>query len=201
MSSGLNLNGVRVLGSVLDRSEQIALVQDLRLVARQAPFRHLVTPGGKRMSAQMTAAGEFGWNSDGRGYQYAALQRNGDPWPAIPSRLRNLWQKLLPSAKAPQSCLINYYGEDAKMGMHQDKDEADTAQPVLSVSLGDDALFRVGTVLRGGKTSSVWLKSGDVAILDGESRLAYHGIEKIRFGSSTLLQNKGRINVTMRVVT
>ena len=95
--------------------------------------------------------------------------------------------------------LINYYGECARMGMHQDRDETDTSWPVLSISLGDDALFRVGGLVRKGKTKSHWLQSGDVAMLSGNARLAYHGIDRIKFGTSTLLEKGGRINVTLRV--
>lgn len=201
MSDWLNVNGVKVLVSALDRSEQQDLIRDLREVARAAPLRRPVTPSGKQMSVQMTSAGHFGWVSDQQGYRYEALQSNGLPWPQIPARLIDLWKALVPEARPPQSCLINYYGENAKMGMHQDKDESDFDQPVLSLSLGDDALFRVGGLKRGGETSSLWLKSGDVAILEGKARLAYHGVERLRFASSPLLPQAGRINVTMRVVT
>ena len=200
MSDGLNVNGVRVLAAALDRRAQEALVADLREVARSAPFRNPVTAGGKRMSVQMTAAGQFGWVSDRRGYRYEPRQCDGAEWPAIPARLLKIWHTHLPAAKEPQSCLINYYGENTKMGMHQDKDEADLSQPVLSLSLGDEALFRVGPNKRGRKTASVWLKSGDIAILEGQARMAYHGIERIRFKSSSLLPRGGRLNVTMRVV-
>jgi alkylated DNA repair protein (DNA oxidative demethylase) len=95
---------------------------------------------------------------------------------------------------------VNFYGEGAKMGMHQDKDEGNFDWPVVSVSLGDDALFRMGATERGGSTESIWLRSGDVVVMGGPARLAYHGVDKIRFGSSTLLPKGGRINLTLRAI-
>ena len=100
----------------------------------------------------------------------------------------------------PDCCLINFDGEGTRMGLHQDRDEQDFSQPVLSISLGDEALFRMGNVERGGATRSVWLRSGDVVVMGGEARLRHHGIDRIRFGSSPLLPNGGRINLTLRVV-
>ena len=103
-------------------------------------------------------------------------------------------------ARAPDCCLVNFYAPGAKMGLHQDRDEADFLQPVLSISLGDDGLFRIGGQERGGTTQSAWLGSGDVMLLTGPSRLAYHGIDRVRGGSSSLLKEGGRINLTLRVV-
>ena len=102
--------------------------------------------------------------------------------------------------RAPDCCLVNLYRDTARMGLHQDRDEADFAWPVLSISLGDDGLFRIGNVERGGRTESVWLHSGDVLVMGGEARLIHHGIDRIRPGSSTLLDGGGRINLTLRVV-
>ena len=110
-----------------------------------------------------------------------------------------IWHDLVSAEREPDCCLVNYYGEGAKMGLHQDKDEADFSWPVLSVSLGDDALFRIGNTTRGGKTESIWLSSGDVVVMGGPARLAYHGVDRIRFGSSRLLPKGGRINLTLRV--
>ena len=122
-------------------------------------------------------------------------------WPAIPDEILTIWQDLTGADRQPDCCLINYYGEGTKMGLHQDKDEADFSWPVLSISLGDDALFRIGNTTRGGKTESIWLSSGDVVIMGGPARLTYHGVDRIRFGSSKLLPKGGRINLTLRVAT
>lgn len=151
------------------------------------------------MSVRMSAAGTLGWVTDRSGYRYDPVQPDGSEWPEIPASILAVWQQLSGVERLPDSCLVNFYGEGAKMGMHQDRDEADTVWPVVSISLGDDALFRVGGVTRGGATKSIWLKSGDVAVLSGRARLAYHGIDRIKFGSSDLLPDGGRINVTLRV--
>lgn len=197
----LNLNGVRLLPGLLDPDAQADLVAALRSVAEAAPFVTPVTPRGRPMSVRMTAAGRFGWVSDTGGYRYAERHPRGTDWPPIPAQVLALWTALVPQARAPECCLVNFYGEGARMGLHQDRDEADLSQPVVSVSLGDDGLFRVGGVKRGGPTQSYWMKSGDVAVLEGASRLAYHGVDRIRFGSSGLLPQGGRINLTLRVVT
>lgn len=196
----LDLRGVRVLPGYLDEAAQAALVEDLRRVAEVAPFVRPETPRGRPMSVRMTAAGRYGWITDRKGYRYEPRHPSGVAWPPIPERVLALWHDVTGLDRAPDCCLVNWYGEGARMGLHQDRDEADFSMPVLSVSLGDEALFRVGGTERGGRTGSVWLRSGDVAVLEGESRLAYHGIDRIRFGSSTLLPQGGRINLTLRVV-
>lgn len=180
---------------------QAQLVADLRDCLGRAPLVQPVTPRGTPMSVRMSAAGTYGWISDRKGYRYERLHPSGVPWPPIPAELLAMWQDLVPDARAPECCLINWYDATAKMGMHQDRDEADLSQPVVSVSLGDEALFRMGNATRGGKTESVWLKSGDVVVMGGEARRAYHGIDRIRPNSSTLLPKGGRINLTLRVVT
>ena len=181
--------------------KQAQLVADLRDCLGQAPLVQPVTPRGTSMSVRMSAAGTYGWISDRKGYRYERLHPSDVPWPPIPAELLAMWQDLVPDARAPECCLINWYDATAKMGMHQDRDEADLSQPVVSVSLGDEALFRMGNATRGGKTESVWLKSGDVVVMGGEARRAYHGIDRIRPNSSTLLPKGGRINLTLRVVT
>jgi alkylated DNA repair protein (DNA oxidative demethylase) len=196
----VEVNGVEVFPGRLGPEEQAALVEDLRAVVARAPMFAPVTRFGKRMSVSMTSAGKYGWYSDARGYRYEPRHPSGAPWPPIPARLLALWHEVTGLERQPDSCLINHYREGARMGLHQDRDEADFRWPVLSVSLGDDALFRVGTTTRGGPTRSVWLRSGDVAVLGGPARLAYHGIDRIRFGSSRLLPFGGRLNVTLRVV-
>lgn len=204
-SPPIRQKGFEIYRGFLDRSAQESLVVTLRDLLRQAPLVQPVTARGKPMSVRMSAAGEYGWISDRCGYRYESQHPNGTPWPAIPEQILAIWQTLAnggtPSDRAPQCCLINWYGEGTKMGLHQDRDESDFAYPVVSVSLGDEALFRMGNVERGGKTESIWLQSGDVVVMGGEARLAYHGVDRLRFGSSTLLPKGGRINLTLRVVT
>ena len=198
--SPLSLNGVHVWPGYLSEMQQRALVADLRDVARAAPFFHPVTRWGKEMSVRMTSAGACGWVSDKRGYRYEPRHPLGGAWPPIPERVLLVWRELTGLSRDPDCCLVNFYGEGARMGLHQDKDEADFSFPVVSISLGDEGLFRVGGTDRGGPTESLWLKSGDVAVLGGKARLAHHGVDRIRFRSSTLLPEGGRINVTLRVV-
>lgn len=196
-----DIGGVRIVPGLVSSPDQAALVDDLRAVVRAAPFFHPVTPRGQQMRVRMTAAGRFGWVSDRRGYRYEARHPSGVDWPPIPDRVLRIWHDVTGLARAPDCCLINYYNAEARMGLHQDRDEADFDWPVVSVSLGDDALFRVGGLARGDPTRSVWLRSGDVAVLGGAARLAFHGIDRLRGGSSTLLPQGGRLNLTLRVVT
>ncbi|NVO22229.1 alpha-ketoglutarate-dependent dioxygenase AlkB family protein [Donghicola mangrovi] len=197
----IDLNGVRVYQGALDRSAQVSLLEDVRAILRAAPLVRHVTPSGKPMSVRMSAAGDFGWVTDRSGYRYQRHHPSGTPWPPIPASLLLLWNKYSKSDRAPECCLVNWYAPDAKMGLHQDNDEADLTQPVLSISLGDDARFRVGGPERSDPTRSIWLSSGDIAELGGAGRLAYHGVDKIRAGSSSLMPSGGRINLTLRVVT
>ena len=152
------------------------------------------------MSVQMSSAGRYGWCSDRLGYRYEPKHPNGNEWPAIPRSVLDVWDGVSETERQPDCCLINHYREKARMGLHQDNDEQDFAFPVVSISLGDDALFRIGGMDRKDKTESFWLSSGDVVVMGGEARLAYHGVDRIRFGTSTLLKNAGRINLTLRVV-
>lgn len=195
------IRGFAIHKGYLDAAAQAALVEDVRAVAEKAPLFSPQTPYGKPMSVRMTSAGSVGWYSDKSGYRYAPTHPDGQAWPAIPASVLAMWHDLTGLARAPDCCLINYYGEGARMGMHQDRDEADFSWPVLSVSLGDSGLFRIGNRTRGGKTESLWLTSGDVVVMGGAARLTYHGVDRIRFGSSTLLPKGGRINLTCRVVT
>lgn len=197
----LVLRDVPVWQGFLSAEDQRAMLADLRAVVRAAPFYTPVTPRGQAMSVQMTSAGAFGWFSDRRGYRYLPHHPAGTPWPPIPDSVMAVWRALADCPRDPECCLINLYRESARMGLHQDRDEADFTCPVLSVSLGDEGLFRVGNLARGGRTESLWLKSGDVAALTGPSRLVHHGIDRIRPGSSALLEGGGRINLTLRVVT
>lgn len=196
----LHLRGFEILRGALDRPAQEALVEDLRGVIRAAPLFSPLTPYGKPMTVRMTSAGRYGWFADRRGYRYERQHPSGVDWPPIPEAILTLWRQQVSDQRDPDCCLINYYGEGARMGMHQDRDEADFSWPVLSISLGDDGLFRIGNATRGGTTESIWLTSGDVVVMGGQARLTYHGVDRIRFGSSSLLPNGGRINLTCRVV-
>ena len=200
-ATGLVLRGIQVYSGWLSRDAQVAMAADVAAVLEAAPLVQPVTPRGQKMSVRMSACGAYGWITDRKGYRYEPRHPNGMNWPAIPPTVLEVWQALCPQARAPESCLINWYGEGARMGMHQDRDEADFGQPVLSISLGDDALFRIGNVTRGGKTDSLWLRSGDVLVMGGEARLLHHGIDRVRTGSSAVWPGGGRINLTLRVVT
>ena len=200
--SEILVRGVRVLPGFLDPAAQADLVAELRLVVAEAPLFTPETRYGRKMSVRMTSAGHFGWYSDRRGYRYVTEHPlTGRPWPAIPDRALAVWQEVAGAARAPECCLVNWYAGDARMGLHQDRDEADFRQPVVSISLGDDARFRIGSVARGGTTASIWLRSGDVAVIGGAARLVHHGVDRVAEGTSTLLPQGGRINLTMRVVT
>lgn len=196
----VDVGGIKVHQGVLDPGQQAELVEQVRRVVRAAPLFRPETKRGQKMSVRMTSAGRYGWISDRAGYRYELEHPDGGEWPPIPSIAKEVWRDLSRVHCDPQSCLINFYDADAKMGMHQDRDEANFEMPVVSISLGDDALFRVGGTERGGKTQSIWLNSGDVAVMGGEARLNFHGIDKLRAGSSALLPNGGRINMTLRVV-
>lgn len=196
----LTIRGFQIHQACLDRAAQVRLVGDLRAVAAQAPMFSPRTASGRAMSVRMTSAGRCGWHADRQGYRYEPRHPSGRPWPAIPGAVLDLWRDLTGAGRMPDCCLINYYGRGARMGMHQDRDEVDFSWPVLSVSLGDEGLFRMGNATRGGRTESLWLRSGDVVVMGGESRLAFHGVDRIRFGSSDLLPQHGRINLTLRVV-
>ena len=196
----VDVGGIIVRRALLDHAQQHILLGQVRDVVRLAPLFRPQTPQGKKMSVRMTSAGEFGWISDQNGYRYERKHPKGMDWPAIPQVALDVWRQISGVECDPQSCLINFYNADAKMGMHQDRDEVDMAMPVVSISLGDDGLLRVGGPERGGKTQSLWLTSGDVAVMGGNARQHYHGIDRIRSGSSSLLPKSGRINLTMRVV-
>jgi alkylated DNA repair protein (DNA oxidative demethylase) len=179
------------------------LVAELREIAQRAPFYTPRMPKtGKPFSVRMTNCGALGWVSDESGYRYQPLHpETGAPWPPIPARLLRAWEELAGYPHPPEACLVNFYEPIAKMGLHQDRDEQEFDAPVLSLSLGDTALFRIGGTTRGGKTLSLKLASGDALAFGGEARLAYHGIDRILAGSSSLLPQAGRINLTLRRVT
>ena len=196
----LELRGFKIYKEYLSKHEQNRIVEDVRTVIQAAPLFSLKTAWGKPMSVATSSAGKYGWYSDKNGYRYEKCHPNGVAWPKIPESILSVWENLVRDTRAPDCCLINLYKEDAKMGLHQDKDENDFSFPVLSISLGDSGLFRIGNHERGGKTESIWLDSGDVCLMGGDARLTYHGVDRIRFGSSDLLKNGGRLNLTLRVV-
>jgi alkylated DNA repair protein (DNA oxidative demethylase) len=196
--------GVRHMPGYLALDAQRQLLETIREVVRQAPLYTPAMPRtGKEMSVRMTNCGVLGWVTDKeRGYRYQPTHPvTGEAWPSIPEALIQMWQEVADYPHPPEACLINFYGGEAKMGLHQDRDESDFAAPVVSISLGDDCLFRVGQTIRGGKTVAFRLQSGDVVVLGGESRLAFHGVDKIYSQTSPLLKNGGRINLTLRRVT
>ncbi len=197
------LNGIRHLPDHLGRAAQVHLVELVRGIVAEAPLYVPEMPGtGKPMSVRMTNCGPLGWVTDkDSGYRYQPLHPlTGKPWPPIPRELLELWEKLAGYPKPPEACLVNFYSDDARMGLHQDKDEVDLAAPVLSISLGNSCLFRVGGRMRKDPTGSFRLSSGDIVILGGDGRLAYHGVDRIYPGTSTLLKSGGRINLTLRRV-
>ena len=160
-------------------------------------------PGsGRAFSVRMTNCGQLGWVSDKTGYRYQPSHpETGAPWPPIPASLLALWADVSGCPVAPEACLVNWYDAQAKLGLHQDRDEQTFAAPVVSVSLGDRALFRIGGLARKDPVRSVRLSSGDVVVLGGRSRLAFHGVSRIYPGTSSLLDGPGRINLTLRRVT
>ncbi|MBX3481085.1 MAG: alpha-ketoglutarate-dependent dioxygenase AlkB [Caulobacter sp.] len=191
--------GFRLIPGILDLAAQQSLTGEVLAAMEAAPPLHHQTPGGRRMSVAMTSLGPLGWISDAAGYRYVERHpATGKAWPAIPPVLLDLWSRLADPAVPPDACLVNLYRGEARMGLHQDRDEADMAFPVLSLSLGDTAIFRIGGTTRGGRTASVRLASGDACLLAGEARLAFHGVDRILPGSSSLIPGGGRINLTLR---
>ncbi len=197
------IQGMKHFAGMLDRAEQEALVANLRECVLAAPlFVPLMPRTGRPFSVRMTNMGSLGWVSDRNGYRYQAQHPDlGTPWPAMPQAIVDIWNKVADYAHPPEACLVNFYQGGAKMGLHQDKDEEDFSAPVVSISLGDTAVFRFGGTERGGKTQTLKLSSGDVLVMGGDSRLCFHGIDRVNVGTSTLLKEGGRINLTLRRVT
>ena len=187
----------------LDRPAQERLLEALRAVTRAAP---LVTPTmlrtGKPISVLMSNCGALGWASDRAGYRYQPVHpETGKPWPAIPALALAAWEDLSGFRHPPEACLVNFYQGSARMGLHQDRDEAELAAPVVSLSIGDTALFRYGGLARSDPTRSLRLRSGDALVFGGPARLIFHGVDRLDSGSSDLLPQGGRLNLTLRRVT
>ena len=197
------MDGVSLWPGYFDAAAQAALVSEVLRRVEKAPFYRPRMPGsGKPFSVEETNFGTLGWISDVTGYRYAPRHPYTDEaWPAIPRTLLDLWRETTAYPAPPQCCLVNLYREGARMGLHQDKDEAAADAPVLSVSLGDEALFRIGGTSRKGPTRSLPLRSGDVLVFGGPARLACHGIDRVLAGTSGLVGGGGRINLTLRRVT
>lgn len=196
--------GFRLLPDHLGLTQQQALVAQVAELAAEAPFsRYLMPRTGKPFSIDMTNAGSQGWIADRQSYRYSPVHPvTGRPWPAIPSLLLDLWRDLTGCAYDPECCLINHYrGEGAKLSLHRDEDEEARDAPILNISLGDTAIFRLGGLRRGDPTRSFPVSSGSVMIFGGPSRMVYHGVDRLRVGSSRLLPEGGRLNLTLRRVT
>ena len=196
-------NGLRLYPGYLGRAEQEALLAALHEVFAAAPlFTTRMPKSGRPFTVRLSNCGPLGWISDERGYRYARTHPvTGRPWPPMPEALMTVWRDLSRYPHPPEAYLINFYGPGAKMGLHQDRDEEDFAAPVVSLSLGNSSLFRVGGRQRGDPTRSFRLASGDALVLGGESRLAFHGVDRVNSGTSNLLAQGGRIKLTLRRVT
>jgi len=186
-----------------DGKAQHMLLDEIRQIIAQAPlFTPLMPKTGQPFSVRMSNCGPLGWVSDRAGYRYQPHHpETATPWPPMPDRLTALWQKVSGFSGPAEACLINYYADGTRMGLHQDRDEETFDAPVVSVSLGDEAVFRIGGLKRKDPTRSLRLKSGDVLVFGGPARLAFHGIDRVIKGSCPLLKQGGRLNLTLRRVT
>jgi DNA oxidative demethylase len=195
--------GCRFHPGHFDSDGRVGLLAAVRAVLQEAPlFTPCMPRSGRPLSVRMSNCGPLGWVSDKNGYRYQASHpETGRLWPPMPSALTALWTELSGFGGPPEACLINFYGPRAKMGLHQDRDELEFGAPVISISLGDSCLFRLGGHMRSEPTRSIRLSSGDVLVLGGASRLAFHGVDRIYPGTSGLLPEGGRINLTLRRVT
>ncbi len=193
------IEGLRLCPGMVAPDDQAALVVEVFAAAALAPFLRYATAYGGRMSVEMTSFGPLGWTSDSRGRRYRSEHpTTGRPWPAMPAALLDIWRRATSLATPPDSCLVNLYRGSARMGLHQDRDEVDLRAPVVSISLGDSARFRLGGLTRRAPTRAMTLHSGDVVVLAGAARLAFHGIDRILPHTSRLIPEGGRLNLTLR---
>ena len=197
------VEGFRFLPEYFSPAAQKALVADILSILETNPlYRGSMPRTGKPMSVRNTNLGPLGWVSDIKGYRYQPTHpATGEAWAPIPQALLDLWNNVADYPAPPQACLVNWYEADSRLGLHIDADETAREAPVVSVSLGSRALFRLGGLERARPTSSMRLVSGDVVVLGGQSRRAYHGVDRIYPDSSTLIPGGGRINLTLRRVT
>ena len=205
MSIGLSecVRDFEIHRALLPLEAQAEVVGDIRRIIQSAPLVRPITGWGKPMTVRMTSAGVCGWVIDRGRYRYSAVHpETGNPWPAIPDTILHIWRNHSNWSGDPHCCLINWYDALARMGLHQDKDEDAFQAPVLSISLGDPARFRMGGTNRNDPTVSTILNSGDVVVMGGPARLAFHGVDKILTdGPENPLTGRGRINLTLRVVS
>jgi alkylated DNA repair protein (DNA oxidative demethylase) len=194
---------MRLLPGLLSPDRQRLLVAQVRAVLAEAPLYSPVMPrSGSPYSVRMSNCGRLGWLSDRTGYRYSPVHPlTGRPWPALPAAVLDLWRQATGVPYEPEACLINYYGPAARLGLHRDEDEEAKEAPILSISLGDTALFRLGGPARKSPTRSLRLASGDAIVLEGPSRDWFHGVDRILPGTSRLLEEGGRFNLTLRRVT
>jgi alkylated DNA repair protein (DNA oxidative demethylase) len=183
-------------------AEAASIIETVWQIADVAPFRHMITPGGYRMSVAMTNCGRVGWVTDRRGYRYEPVDsETGRPWPPMPMTFRQLAERAAVRAGfsdfAPDSCLINRYQPGAKLSLHQDKNEASYDAPIVSISLGLPAKFLFGGLLRSTRPRRFRLESGDVVVWGGPARLAYHGVDPLADGDHPL-SGRCRLNLTFR---
>src|SRR5438552_10020356 len=195
--------GVTLWPGYFDHAAQEELLNEVLVRVARAPFyRPRMPRSGKRFSVEETNFGPLGWYSDETGYRYESMHPATKlAWPDIPESLQRVWHVAGRYRALAECCLVNLYRDGARMGLHQDRDEQAADAPVLSVSLGDHAIFRVGGTQRRDPTVSLTLQSGDVLVFGGVARLAYHGIDRVIVGTSSLIPSGGRINLTLRRVT
>lgn len=195
----MQVNGFVIHPGALGAEAQAALAAEVLALADDAPFYAPATPWGKPMRVLQTSLGAVGWITDRKGYRYSENHPvTGRPWPAMPQSLLELWARYADPERPPDSCLVNLYRGEAKLGLHVDSDEADLSAPVLGISLGDTAVFRLGGQDRREPTRTLRLSSGDINLLTGEARSAHHGVDRILAGSSRLIPGGGRLNLTLR---
>jgi DNA oxidative demethylase len=199
-------DGMALFRNAIPHEAQARILDAIQAVMHEAPVFRPLMPTGAQMVNSLTNCGEWGWCSDRRGYRYERQHpETGKPWPAIPDTLHEL--AVSAAARAgyafePDACLVNVYDANGKLGSHCDSDEADFSQPIVSLSFGNHADFFFGGLERGGRTTTLTLESGDILVFGGASRLRYHGVRRIRKGTSAIthavLPADGRINLTLR---